>query len=77
MSTLSLELSDSQFHRLEQIAQRRNTSIDALVREALKALETRSQDIAHDPLFNIKSDETAAPADLSEQADHYLYGTVA
>lgn len=75
MNRLSLEVSDTQLHKLEHLAQLRNTSVDALVREAIEALEAESQDdIIRDPLFNIKPHETAAAADLSEQADHYLYG---
>ena len=38
MSTLILELSDTQLHKLERLAQQRGTSIDALVREVLDDL---------------------------------------
>ena len=75
MSTLILELSDTQLHKLERLAQQRGLSLDALVREVLDDLAARSEyDITHDPLYNIKAHETEAPADLSQHADHYLYG---
>ena len=75
MSTLILELSDAQIQKLERLAQQRGTSIDALVREVLDGLAVQSEyDITQDPLYNIKAHETEAPADLSQHADHYLYG---
>jgi hypothetical protein len=75
MSTLILELSDAQIQKLERLAQQRGTSIDALVREVLNDLAAQSEyDVTQDPLYNIKAHETEAPADLSQHADHYLYG---
>ena len=75
MSTLILELSDAQIQKLERLAQQRGTSIDALVREVLDDLAAQSDyDIIQDPLYNITAHETEAPADLSQHADHYLYG---
>jgi hypothetical protein len=75
MSTLILKLSDAQLHKLERLAQQRGISIDALVHEILDGLAAQSDyDIPQDPLYNIKAHETGAPADLSQHADHYLYG---
>src|SRR5215470_7445523 len=75
MSTLIVELSDTQLHKLERLAQQRGTSLEALVREALDELAAQSEyDITQDPLYTIKAHETGAPADLSQHADHYLYG---
>jgi 4-alpha-glucanotransferase len=75
MSTLILELSDTQLHKLERLAQQRGMSIDALVREVLDDLAAQSEyDITQDPLYTIQAHETGAPADLSQHADHYLYG---
>ena len=74
MSALIVELSDTQLHKLERLAQQRGTSIDALVREVLDDLATQSEyDITQDPLYTIKAHETGAPSDLSQHADHYLY----
>jgi hypothetical protein len=75
MNTLSLEISDNQLHKLRLLAQQRGTSVDGLVREALENLATQEEyDITQDPLYTIEAHETPAPADLSEHADHYLYG---
>ena len=75
MSTLIVELSDTQLHTLKRLAQQRGTNIDALVRAVLDNLAAQSEyDITHDPLYTIKAHETGAPADLSQHADHYLYG---
>lgn len=75
MSTLVLELSDIHMYTLERLAQQRGTSIDALIREILDDLAAQSEyDITHDPLYNISAHEAEAPADLSQHADHYLYG---
>lgn len=75
MSALILELSDAQSHKLERLAQQRGTSIQALLHEVLDVLMAQSdEDITHDPLYTIKAHETTAPADLSQHADHYLYG---
>jgi hypothetical protein len=79
MSTLILELSDVQLQKLERLAQQRGTSMDAMIRAVLEALTAQSEtpdyyDITQDSLYNIKAHETGAPADLSQHADHYLYG---
>ena len=79
MSTLTLELSDAQFHTLERLAQQRGTSIHALMLAIINDFTTQSEtheasDVTQDPLYNIKSHDTGAPADLSQHADHYLYG---
>jgi hypothetical protein len=75
MSTLILELSDTQLHKLAGLAQLHGTSIDVFVREVLDDLVARSEyDITQDSLYTIKAHETGAPADLSQHADHYLYG---
>ena len=79
MSTLTLELSDAQLHTLERLAQQRGTSIHAMMLAIINDFTTQSElhevyDVTHDPLYNIKSHDTGAPADLSQHADHYLYG---
>ena len=79
MSTLILELSDAQLQKLERLAQQRGTSIDALIRAVLDTLAAQSEshdhyDMTQDALYNIRAHETGAPADLSQHADHYLYG---
>jgi len=79
VSTLILELSDAQLQKLERLAQQRGTSIDAMIRAVLDDLAAQSEshdhyDMTQDSLYNIRAHETGAPADLSQHADHYLYG---
>ena len=75
MSRLILELSDAQLHKLARLAQQQGTRIDALVHEIVDDLAAQSEyDMTQDPLYNMQAHETGAPADLSQHADHYLYG---
>ncbi len=80
MSTLTLELSDEQLGIiLERMAQQRGTSINDLMIALINDLAARSEshhayDVTQDPLYNIAPHDTGAPADLSQHADHYLYG---
>jgi len=79
MSTLTLELSDEQLQKLEYIAQKRGTSIQALMTAMINDFAAQSEgddvyDVTQDPIYNIKSHETGAPTDLSQHADDYLYG---
>jgi hypothetical protein len=78
MSTLTLELSDEQLRKLEHLAQKRGTSIQALTVEIIDDFAKQSEeeqvyDVTQDPIYNIKSHETGAPADLSQKADDSLY----
>ena len=79
MGTLTLELSDEQLRKLEHLAQKRGTSIQALMIAMINDFAIQSEgedvyDLTQDPIYNIQSHETGAPADLSQHADDYLYG---
>lgn len=75
MSILTLNLSDTQLHQLERLVHQRGTSLEALVRQVLEDFTVQSDaSIENDPLFQMQAHETTAPADLSQHADHYLYG---
>jgi hypothetical protein len=78
MSTLTLELSDEQLRKLEHLAQKRGTSIQALmiamIDDFAESEEDEVYDVTQDPIYNIKSHDTGAPADLSQHVDDYLYG---
>jgi hypothetical protein len=79
MSTLTLELSDEQLRKLEHLAQKRGTSIQALMIAMIDVFAAQSEendayDVTQDPIYNIKSHDTGAPADLSQHVDDYLYG---
>jgi hypothetical protein len=79
VGTLTIELSDAQLRKLEHLAQKRGTSIQALMIAMINDFAAQSEgddvyDVTQDPIYNIKSHETGAPADLSQHADDYLYG---
>jgi hypothetical protein len=79
MSTLTIELSDEQLRKLEHLAQKRGTSIQALMIAMIDVFAAQSEendayDVTQDPIYNIKSHGTGAPADLSQHVDDYLYG---
>ena len=79
MRTLVLELADEQVQSLEREAQRRGKSINEVAAELLSSLAIagESYDVTQDPIYNIKSHETEAPSDLSQNTDLYLYGAKA
>jgi hypothetical protein len=78
MSTLTLELSDEQLRKLEHLAQKRGTSIQAfmiaMIDDFAESEGNEVYDVTQDPIYNIKSHDTGAPADLSQHVDDYLYG---
>lgn len=41
---------------------------------AKQSEEEQVYDVTQDPIYNIKSHDTGAPADLSQHVDDYLYG---
>jgi hypothetical protein len=80
MGTLTLELPDEHLRKLEHLAQKRGTSIQALMIAMINDFTAQSEgddvyDVTQDPMYSIKSHETGAPADLSQHVDDYLYGT--
>jgi hypothetical protein len=76
MRTVVLELPDDQVQKLEREAQRRGKSISDFVGELLSGISADgdTDDVTQDPIYNIKAHDTEAPSDLSQNADHYLYG---
>jgi hypothetical protein len=76
MRTLILELTEEQARVLERNAQQRGKSISEVVAEWVSSLspDAEANEVTRDPLYNIRAHDTAAPADLSRNADHYLYG---
>ena len=78
MNTLTLELSDEQRRKLEHFAQQRRTSIHALmiamINDFIAQSEVEIDDVygvTQAPIYNIKSHETGAPADLSQPHTWY------
>jgi hypothetical protein len=81
MSTVTLELSEIQLQALKRLAVQRGTSIHTVMLTLIDELTKQPEppetyDITEDPLYNIVAHETEAPADLSQHADHYLYGAL-
>ena len=79
MSTVVLELPDEQVKILQHMAQQRGASVNEVISELVRDLAargaiTKEQEVTQDSLYNIKSHESAAPPDLSQKADVYLYG---
>ena len=79
MSMVTLELSEIQLQALERLAEQRGTSVHTVMLALIDDLtgqheQREAYDITQDALYNIVAHETAAPADLSQDADHYLYG---
>jgi hypothetical protein len=88
MGTLTLEFSDKQLQQLEHLAQKRGTSIQALmiamINDCAALIEVEAgvdvvvneidddYDVTQEPIYNIKSHDTGAPADLSQQHDTWL-----
>ncbi len=76
MTQLTLELPDLYYQRLEKESIRVGKAIERLILEwILQFPETEENfDPSHDPLYNFDGFESDAPADLSINADKYLYG---
>ncbi len=76
MTRLTLELPDLYYRRLEKESRRVGKAIERLIFEWILQLpETEENfDLTNDPLYNFEGFESNAPADLSINADKYLYG---
>jgi len=79
MNTVILNIPDEQMQKLEYFAQRHGMNISTAIKELISYIPAHnkpdnSYDITKDPVYNIKSHETDAPPDLSQNADYYLYG---
>jgi hypothetical protein len=80
MSTLVLDLPEKHIDALERAAHERGTSINEIVAELVDMLTVlkpvdATYDVTRDPLYTIQAHDSPAPADLSRNVDHYLYGT--
>ena len=80
MSTLVLDLPEKHIDALERAAQERGTSVNQIVAELVDTLTLptttdAAYDVTRDPLYTIHAHDSPAPADLSQNSDHYLYGT--
>ena len=80
MSTLVLDLPEKHIHALERAAYERGTSINEIVAELVDTIPMQadldvSYDVTRDPIYAMQAHDSEAPSDLSQNVDHYLYGT--
>ncbi len=76
MTTVTIQLAEVHYQRLEQAAKRTGKSIQALIHDWIVQLPESEEpfDVTQDAVFQMEGYESEAPADLSINLDHYLYG---
>ena len=76
MAELTINLIESDYLRLEQMAKVEGVSIQELVKDWLDRMLdlTEPFDITQDPIFLIEGYESDSPSDLSINVDKYIYG---
>jgi len=76
MTSLTIQLAETDYQRLENAAKRTGKAVQALIHEWITRLPEieESFDITQDPLFLMEGYDSNAPADLSVKLDQYLYG---
>jgi len=76
MTTVTIQLMETDYQRLEKAAERAGKSVQALIYEWIAQLPEVEEffDITQDPVFQMEGYESDAPADLSVKLDKYLYG---
>ena len=76
MTTLTIQLMEADYQRLEQAAKGAGKSLQAVIYDWIAQLPEveESFDITQDPIFQMEGYESDAPADLSVNLDTYLYG---
>ncbi|MDQ1327798.1 MAG: hypothetical protein QG641_1081 [Candidatus Poribacteria bacterium] len=75
MTELIINLTDTDYERLEEAAKRAGTSIQILIHEWIANLSEIDKpfDVTQDPVFQMEGYESEAPIDLSVNIDKYLY----
>jgi len=76
---LVLDLQEKHIQTLERAAHDRGRSINEVVAALVDTITVQenfdaSYDVTSDPLYTIQARDAVAPADLSRNADYYLYG---
>jgi hypothetical protein len=76
MTELIINLTETDYKRLEEVAKRTDMSIQALIHDWITKLSEvdESYDVTQDPIFQMEGYESEAPTDLSVNIDMYLYG---
>jgi len=75
MTTLSIQLLDTDYKRLKQAAKQSDKFIQALIYEWITKLPEieDSYDVTQDPVFQMEGYSSNAPSDLSINLDKYIY----
>ncbi len=77
MTQLTIELSDADYQRLEQLAQRIGKAVQTLAQEWIQQLLPEldeTYDVTQDSVYQMEGYDSEAPSDLSVHLDQYLYG---
>jgi hypothetical protein len=76
MTTVTIQLTEVHYQRLEHAAKRTGKSVQALIHDWIVQLPESEEpfDVTQDPVFQMEGYESEAPADLSVNLDHYRYG---
>ncbi len=76
MTQLTIQLSETDYQRLEKTASQLGKSVQAMVQEWIAQLPPpqESFDVTQDPVFQMEGYDSDAPSDLATHADQYLYG---
>lgn len=76
MTKLTIQLTETDYQRLEKAAKRVDKSVQAFISEWIVQLPEveESFDLTQDPVFQMEGYDSDAPADLSVNLDKYLYG---
>lgn len=76
MTTIAINLKDTEYQQLLSLSQQLELSIEELIRRWIvqQAPVTEDVDIEHDPVFLMEGYDSDGPTDLSRNLDHYLYG---
>ncbi|RJP30425.1 MAG: hypothetical protein C4527_09620 [Candidatus Omnitrophota bacterium] len=76
MMELTIKLWDTEYQRLEKISKKTGKNVETLIREWILQLAEAEEsiDITRDPIYSMEGHGEEGPADLSVNADQYIYG---
>jgi len=76
MTSLTIQLIESDYQRLLNAADRVGKSVQAIICEWIERLPEidESYDVTQDPVLQMEGFESDAPSDLSVNLDKYIYG---
>jgi len=76
MTTLTIQLTETDHERLQRIAHHAGKSVQALIQEWIANMPKVEEpfDVTKDPVFQMEGHDSDAPTDLSINLDKYLYG---